>query len=188
MSPYLIGWVAASLGLLPLVGAASAHGRGVRDASRWWVASAFAVSFVADVASFFLAPMDRWIVSIVFPVSQTAILGAVLLSRKGADFVLAALILAAIGAVFWHGVEGPDVLLPTVASASVVGIVVGRWDLGHLRTGLLIYFGLGLLAWYSYAMWPGWSSYAVYQAARATGIGFVVRALSSPVRSPCLDS
>ncbi len=161
MSPYLVAWIAASLGLLPLCAVTAAHGRGVRDASRWWVASAFAVSFVADLVSFFLAPADRWMVSVVFPVSQAAMLGAVLLTRKGADFFLAVLLLVAVGAVFWHGATGPDVLLRTVASGGVVGIVVGRWDLGHLRTGLLIYFGLGLLAWYGYALWPGWSSWLV---------------------------
>src|SRR5947208_264158 len=105
--------IAHQMSLLPLLWLALLHARGVhRDAAWWWIAGAFGVSWLADTAAHWVSP---WMVSAVYPVSQSAIIGAVLLGRRDAMAFLGALVCMALLSLFWEGVNGPMILLRTVA-------------------------------------------------------------------------
>jgi hypothetical protein len=175
----VIFYVAYALGVVPFVWLAWLAARGERrDAAWWWLAGAFFVSFIAD--SFALAGIEPWLMSLVYPVSQAAIIGAVLLDRE--DAILFVLSLATVGilAVLWRGVGAPDVLVHTVAWASVAVIAVDRAALGRLRVALLVAFGVGWCAWLAYTIAPGLPTWLGYQGVRALGIGCFCWAAAKP--------
>lgn len=164
------------MALVPLAWLALLRSHGQRrGAAWWWLATAFAVSWLADTAAHWV---DPWQVSVVYPVSQAALVGAVFLSRTDALRLLAALV-----CVGWFAAirpHRPDVLLHVVAWVAVVGVVYDRWALGTLRVALFVYFGGGALAWIGYAAWPGWASWIVYQGTRAAGIALFCVAATRP--------
>jgi len=153
------GWAATSIGILPL---AMVGVQRPTEPAWWWLTAAFGVSAVADLgarlwnAPFFVSPL--------YTVSQSALIGAVFLVRGEALRFVLAMTVAGIVSAWLH--RQPDVLLHTVAWGGVVGIVYDRWQLGHLRTALLVAFGLGLLAWWGYVMVPGWPTWLLYQSTR----------------------
>jgi hypothetical protein len=157
--------VAHLLGLVPLCWLAV---RGETRAEWWWLAVAFAVSWVADTVAHLVNP---WLPAAVYPVSQAAVIGAVLLPRRDAWLFAGALVLVGIAGVLLEGVWGPDLFLETVASLGIVGIVYAR-PLGLLRLALLVAFGMGWLAWIGYLFVPGFPSWGVYQGVRAVSLGF----------------
>jgi hypothetical protein len=138
-----------------------------RDVAWWWLALALAVSWVADTAALWV---DPWFIGLVYPVTQAALVAAVFLDRLDAARFVVALVVVGVTDALWHGVEGPDLLLRTVAWGAVTGIVWERPALGRLRTALLVAFGLALLCWWGYAIAPGWWSWGAYQLARLAGI------------------
>jgi hypothetical protein len=161
------------MGLLPLavLVALYANDRD-RDAALWWIAGAFAISWLADVVADMMPVEDRWTVGLVYPIVQTTLIAAtLLLDRRHAVALLAALTAMGIVTVAWHGASGPDVLLRSVASLSVVVIAWRRWELPlPLRIALVMYFGLGWLAWLAYAARPGVATWYGYQASRLAGL------------------
>jgi hypothetical protein len=177
----ILPWSTTFLGLVPLAWLSgmqiSGHRRG---AEWWWLAAAFGVSFVADVVAYFLAPPARWVTIVTYPVSQAALVSFVFLTRRDTRIFLGTLLVVGVIAVLWRGVRGPDILLATVAFGGVAGIVIDRWALGHLRTALLVYFGVGLVAWWCFAARPGLWSWSVYQCTRAAGIGLFCYAATRP--------
>lgn len=120
-------------------------------------------------------------VSVTYPLAQAGIIGAVFLFRGEAIVLVIALMLAGIADILWQGVQGPDILLRTVAWLSVVGIIYPLKQLDRLRTSLLVYFGLGWACWMFYAFDPGWTSWSLYQITRAVGIGLFCYAASNPL-------
>lgn len=143
----------------------------------WWLAGAFAVSWLADTGALWLSP---WLVGAVYPVSQAAIIGAVLLSRSEAIELTIALVLIGILDVYANGITGPDILLRVTAWGAVTGILVPLRQLGRLRAALLVYFGVGLLAWMYYVIEPAWLSWSLYQIVRAIGIAMFCWAAMRP--------
>lgn len=143
----------------------------------WWLAGAFAVSWLADTGALWLSP---WLVGAVYPVSQAAIIGAVLLSRSEAIELTIALVLIGILDVYANGITGPDILLRTVAWLSIAGTVYPLRQLERLRMCLLVSFGVGWLAWMWYAMNPGWPSWIGYQSVRLAGILLFCWAAAKP--------
>lgn len=137
----------------------------------WWLSGVFLISWLADTAADLLPVSERWVASMVYPVSQAAMVGMVFLVRGEAALVLAVLLVAGLAGVLWEGPATPGVLLRTVAWGTAAGIVLDRPALGRLRTALLATFGVGLLAWYGYVLRPGWASWVAYQSVRAAGIG-----------------
>ena len=169
-----------AMGLLPLAFLGVLRARGQRRDVAWlWLAIAFAVSWLADVVSSALAAPDRWIVSLVYPIAQAAIVGRVLLTRRRAIALLGLLVLTGCVAVLWRGVEGPDAVLRSIAWLSVVAIVADRPELpARLQWCLFVYFGVGWLSWIAHVEWihehphahgiaPTW--YA-YQGVRLAGL------------------
>ncbi|HEV8448594.1 MAG TPA: hypothetical protein VGQ44_17310 [Gemmatimonadaceae bacterium] len=147
--------VAIVMALLPAVtlGGLRLAGRR-RDARLWWIAAGFAVSWLANVTALAFPPNDRWAPTLVYPVTQVALIATAFWPRR--MVLLLVLDLSAIGlaAIVWRGLHAPDVVLHSAASLAVVAIVVDRRDASWLvRGSLLIYFGLGLVAWIPHAMW-----------------------------------
>ena len=150
------------LGLVPLLWLVLSGRR--HPAAWWWLAAAYGISFLADSAAHWLNPD---IVGNLYPLSQAAIIGLVLLPRQDAAHFLGLLMVTSVVALGWQGPTGRDVLLRTVAWGGVVGMA---WiTTGPGRSALLVSFGLGLLAWWCYAVDPGWATWSEYQALRVVG-------------------
>lgn len=171
--------VAHWMGLVPLLWLALLRFRGRTIGVEWyWLAGVFAVSWLADTAAHFANP---WVMSKVYPVSQAAIVGLVLLSRREALLLIATLVWVGALDVVWIGVGDFDILLRTVAWLSVVGIIFPLKQLGRLRLSLLVAFGVGWVCWMGYAIWPGWTSWSGYQLTRLAGILLFCWAATSPL-------
>lgn len=164
--------VAHWLGALPLawVGILWLRGRRI-DSAFIWLTLAFFVSWVADSAAHWV---DPWLVGIVYPVTQAVFVACAFLRREDALAFLAVLVGAGVATMATRGADGPDVLLRTVAWLGIVGIVIDRWALGRLRAALLVYFGLGTLAWFAFVLWgqvdPLYRPWYAMQAVRLVGI------------------
>lgn len=174
----VVSELAAEMGLVPLAWLAWLRVRGRQPGlAWWWLATAFVVSWLADTAALFVNPD---LVGNLYPITQAALVGAVLLDRLEAAQFAVGLGLVAIVAVLWRGPLGIDVLLRTVAWGAVT-IIVWRLPLpGRLRVSLLVTLGLGLLAWWGYALDPSWPTWLLYQATRAGGIALFCMAASDP--------
>lgn len=167
------------MGLLPLFWLAFLRSRGKAVGIEWWwLAGVFAVSWIADSAAHYA---DSWVIGAVYPVSQAAVVAAVLLPRKESIALVLVLVSVGIVSTAWREPEGPDVLLRTVAWLSVVGIIWRLPQLERLRTSLLVTFGAGWLAWMGYVIRPGWPSYLMYQGTRLLGILLFCWAATSPL-------
>jgi hypothetical protein len=152
------------------------------DASWFWLAAAFAVSWLADAWAFVLPVELRWVPSLVYPVTQTALVGAVLLRRRGAYELLAMLIVVGVASALLFGATGPDLLLRSLAWGGVVGIVIASPALPpRLRIALSVYFGLGLVVWLLHAAWLIVPTWYVYQGVRLAGLLLFCWAASRPV-------
>lgn len=174
----VVSEVAAEMGLAPLAWLVLLRLRGHRiDAAWWWLASAFAVSWLADTAALVVDPD---LVGNLYPITQAALVGAVLLDRWEAAQFACALVIVGVATVLWHGPLGIDVLLRTVAWGAAT-IIVWRLPLpGRLRASLLVTFGLGWACWMAYASAPGWWTYSIYQANRLVGIVLFCAAAANP--------
>lgn len=171
------------MGLLPLawlVGLRAAKQQ--RGAAWWWLAGALGVSWLADTAATWV---NADLVGNLYPISQSALVGAVLLDREDAKRLV--IVLGAVGvvAVTWRGPLGVDVLLSTVANGAAAGIAWKYRAIGRVRLSLLIYFGGAGLVWLVYGARIGYCAKLIpclydpatinlwmfYQAVRALGIG-----------------
>lgn len=185
------------LGAIPLLWLCVLQRRGqVRDVSLWWLGAALGVSFVADTLAFLGVNPDY--VGNLSPISQAALVGLVLLiDREDVVTLLGVLGGVGVAAMLWNGPLGFDVLIATVANLAVVVIAYEFRALDRLRLSLLVYFGLGCLAWWWDAyegdlfrsgvtmpdVWglsPSMWTFLCYQCTRALGIGLFCWAASDP--------
>lgn len=112
----------------------------------------FLVAWLADWVTHWGA---QWMVAALYPAVQALVV------VRGWRWGM--VVMMASGSSLAFGGSGPELFARTVAWGSI---------LAHdRRRSLLVYFGLGLLAWAWYAVVPGWSSWSAYQAIRAVGIG-----------------
>lgn len=164
--------VAHQMALLPLATLAVIRISGHRrDAAWWWLAIAFAISWVADTVADVVPVDDRSIASLVYPVSQSCLMAAVLLPRARALVLVGVLMLAGVAVVIQRGVIGPDVALRSVAWLAVAGIARMRKELPvPLRASLFVYFCLGWIAWLVHAQWMVVATWYPYQAMRLLGL------------------
>jgi hypothetical protein len=172
-----------AMSLLPVAWLAIRRAWGHRlDASWWWIAGAFGISWLADVTSEHLPNEYRWAISLAYPVSQTALIGRVFMPRRFALVFLASLVTLGIIAAVWNGASEPDLMLRSVAWLSIVAMVWLVEMPTRLRVCLLVYFGLGLAAWMAHLRWVQWArahpllvhgpapTMYVYQAVRLVGL------------------
>ena len=167
-----IAEVAHQMALVPLAFLLWRRVRGASVDGAWWaLACAFAVSWVADTVSDLIPAQSRWIVSLAYPIVQTAIVGAVLLPREFAIFLVGVLSSAAIAVGIFMGVNGPDGVFRTIAWLIIVAILLVRRDLpARLRVALGVYFGLGWATWLIHVVWLVVLTWYPYQGARALGL------------------
>ena len=172
--------VAHQIALIPLAALTVLHVRGERrDAAYWWLAIGFTVSWIADVAADLMPPSMRWVPSVVYPMTQAAIVAAVLLPRAEVAFYLATMLAASSVAVVWQGV-GPDAGARAVAWVPLVWIVARRQEMpARLRFSLAVYFGLGWLMWAVHVRWLVVATWYQYQLARIVGLVLFARAVNS---------
>lgn len=151
----------------------------------WWIAGVFGVSWLADCAARWLDPN---VIGNIYPLSQAALIGMVVLQARYADWLLTFLIVTALVAVFWRGADGQDVFFRTVAWGAIVGMAYTTTDLGRYRTMLLATFGLGLVTWIAHVAYVeahpllhgGAPTWYVYQGTRALGIALFCWATTGP--------
>lgn len=179
----LMVWAATAIGLIPLAWLTFRRERFA--AHWWWLAVAFAVSFVADVVALSQPKWDRWWLTLVYPVAQSGLIGAVLIaSRFRAALYVLALAVTALVVVLTRGVHGPDVILDVVASLGVVAIVLlGKELPARLRLCLAVYFGLGWATWLIHARWLVVPTWYPYQSTRLAGSLLFCWAAIGPERS-----
>jgi hypothetical protein len=141
-------------------------------AAWWWMAGAFAVSWLADAPVDSMPRAYQYVPPAVYPVVQSSIFGRVLLlHRRHAITLLGVLSAGGLIAVLWNGVKGPDVLLHTVAFLAVVVIVANTPELpARLQVCLLVYFGLGWVTWVTHFRMLTLATYYPYQSARLAGL------------------
>jgi hypothetical protein len=170
------------MALLPLAWLVSLAVTGRRrDAAWWWLAGAFAVSWLADTAADLLPRNAGWVPSLIYPVAQTTIVAAVLLPRRSAWWLLSALVAVGLAAAVHVSAQGPDILLRSVADLIVVAILAVRPELPNpLRLGLFIYFGLGWIAWMLHAERLSLATWYPYQVCRLAGLILVSLAATHP--------
>lgn len=141
--------------LLPLLWLVLQHGAGRPvDLAWWWVAAAFGISWLANTVQHYQPPDQRWIMSAIYPVSQAAIVSAVVLSRLHARRFLLALIVVAVGSVLFLDWPSATLLLRFAAWGGIVWFVLPL-PLGRLRVVLVATFGGALLSWVAYLLLPG---------------------------------
>lgn len=113
-----------------------------------------------------------------YPVMQTAVIGAVFLPRRDAWMVAGVLLIAAIAGLLLEA-PGPSLWMDTLSAGIVVGLVWPR-SLGRLRTSLLVGFGGGWLAWVGYMFAPGYLMWGLYQMTRVFATGLFCWANTAP--------
>lgn len=160
--------VGEQMALLPLATLLLLRWRGQRrEAAWWWLAGAFLVSWLADEAARWTLPA---FVSIVYPLAQAGIVLAVLQPRPVALVSVVALTVLGALAILWEAGRFPDLLLRAGCWGAIVASVGLHRPVSLLRGSLLVYFGLGLLAWAGYVALPGWTSWGAYQLVRFAGL------------------
>jgi hypothetical protein len=158
--------VAHQMAVLPL---AALAWRRPKAPALWWLAGVFVVAWLADYGKHVgISPL---LTSWVYPISQAGLVLAVLLPRRLALLALTWVVFVGIVGLLWGHGRGPDLILRAGAWGAIIAVLWPHRELGLLRTALLVYFGVGLLAWAGYTAVPGWTSWGVYQGIRAAGIG-----------------
>jgi len=180
--------VAHWMALLPLAWLAVLYVKGLRPGVAWWLlGGAFAVSWLADTWALHLPTDDRYPPSLVYPVTQSALIGAVLLPRRrDAWCLLGALVLVGLVAAWLNEPRHPDMLLRTFAWFSVLAIILFRPELPRaLRGSLFSYFGVGWVAWTAFVGYQHegelatWMWY-LYQLSRLFGLVLFCQAAVRP--------
>lgn len=168
-----IAEIAHQMSLIPLIWLVvlTIHGK-VCDLAWWWIAVAFSVSWFADTIAHVVPQSHNAWIGIVYPVSQTAIIGAVLLRHRRQKVALLGVLLgASTVAILWCGVEDPDLVLRSVAWLAVVAIMWAEKALPfRLRLCLVIYFGFGLVTWLIHLRWLIVPTWYPYQIVRLIGL------------------
>lgn len=179
------GEIAHQMALVPLGWLALLYLRGVRPGTAWWLlASAFAVSWLADTWAD-IAPHEAWAASLVYPVSQAALIGGVLMPRRrDAWAFLALLVVVGIVGALKQEHDGPDLMLRAVAFLGVFAIVWFRPELpASLRWCLFVYFGLGWVLWVYHVEDLRVATWYPYQVTRLFGLLLFCKAAVRPQAS-----
>jgi hypothetical protein len=143
----------------------------VMDSAWWWMAGAFAVSWLADAPIDHMPHVYDWLSVFVYPIAQSVLVGAVLLPRVHAILLMGLLIGTALFVILTRGTVGPDAALSSVANLAVVWIAWTRRELPQpLRLALFVYFGLGWIVWLVHVEWLTVATWYPYQCVRLVGL------------------
>lgn len=160
---------------------------------QWILAAALMVSWVMDSTDFLM--MSEGFAQIIMrygmPVQVALALGAVVRDRRTLGYLLAGLLVLASTSAL-QGIPTRELMVPVVGGF-VVSLCAWRSQLGLTRMGVLVYFGLGALAWIAWSLAASaptttalvaWSG---YQLTRLTGISLITAALIAHARKPMLE-
>jgi hypothetical protein len=163
-----VAYAAALLGAVPLLWllALRVGGRS-STADWWWMAGAFGVSLVADVAGRLASPV---FVSQLYVILQAALFVMVLAEARWVVGLIALFLAVGSVSIALRDGQGLDVLLHLVAWGTVAGLA-WRVAADRLKVALLCYFGLGAALWACYVASPGWWTWGGYQVTRLLGVG-----------------
>ena len=157
------------MALAPPLGLAVSRHR--RDAARWLVAGAILVSWLVD----WIGVVDHaaaWGATALVPVLQCGLIYVLLYRPQHALLVMALVWLLTTVMVAVGGLDMPWVAT-VVSGAAIVARLPRR---GWLRWGLIVYFGLGSMAFLALGtVWGYW----LYQSLRAVGIALLTLAMVS---------
>jgi hypothetical protein len=157
------GYLAASVGLVPLLWLAA-----LRDRRRlyWLLAAAYGVSFLADMGGLLGYPD---LVGNLYPLGQAGLIGIALLPMDRAVTLAGVLAVVGIVAVWFGASEGRDLILVTVADLAICAMAARVLANDLLGAALGLSFGVGLVAWWLFALDPSWGSWGLYQLTRVVG-------------------
>lgn len=193
----MVSEVGVWLGLVPVLWCALCRWPLKRPPSRdaWIIAAALLVSFGADVSAYRLSEEAYTVVANWYPLSQATAVAFVLLDREKVAGYFNVLLVTALLAVLWQGPAGQDLLFRTVAWGSITALALQAWELGGLRSVLLLTFGWGLLCWYAWA-WnadrtvplslPNVLPYLAYLGTRVLGTAVFCVTVARPKQTPKL--
>ena len=160
---------------------------------QWLLANALAVSWIMDSINF--AFLDRGAVALILeygtPLQLALVLGVVVKDRTTLAYLLAGLIVAVLASMA-QGFEAREIVVP-VLGGFVVALYAWRSEKGFTRSGLVVYFGLGALAWIVWSLDannPARTSLAtwyLYQSTRLIGTLLVTAAFVMHARKPRLE-
>jgi len=154
------------MGLLPVLWLGVLASAGHRRSPLWWALGiTLSLSWVADTAAHWV---DPWLVSSLYPIAQTLVMGIVLLPASRLGRFVAAVAVTTGLALLLAGTGHPEVLIHTVCWT---GILVLAWPYREIRGPTVWTFGVGWLAWVAFASLPTFATWGVYQAIRMTGLG-----------------
>jgi hypothetical protein len=176
MLPTWVGTVAHQLEIVPLLGVLIVR---PKERSWYWLGLVYAVSWLADWPWYFGV---QWTyASAVYPIVQSALVAAVLMTRRGALEWLVALTALGLFARAIQPPEQPEWLVHLVAW-SAIALMVSDAAV-PFRRALRVTFGLGLLGWLGYVAFPGAVTWLVYKAIWTLGEGLFCWALVRPQAS-----
>lgn len=171
--PEWVLWLPATLlGAVPLLALVWLHVRGERRARLWWwLAAAFGVSFLADVASL---AWGHPLISQTYPLLQSGLFVAALLPRAQAIPVIGVLAVASGASLALRAGQGLDTALHVLGWHAVAIAAWARVPDGWLRVTLAVGFAALAWAWVAFVAWPSFPTWGALQAVRlAMAVGFV---------------
>jgi hypothetical protein len=164
------------MGLVPILWLGVLAYYGQRRSPLWWALGiTLSISWVADTAAHWV---DPWLVSALYPIAQTLVMGIVLIPAARLSRFLGAVALTTGLALLFAGTRHPEMLIHTICWT---GILVLAWPYGEIRGPTILAFGVGWLAWVVFANAPTFATWGVYQGIRAFGLGVFCWA-SAPTR------
>jgi hypothetical protein len=158
-----VGELAHWIGAMPLLWLAI---RRSRNRTHWLLAAAFGVSFVADSAAHWVSPD---LIGNLYPLAQAGLIAYALLPLMAALNVIGFLTLVSLAAVWFGASEGRDLTLVTVADLAICAMAARVLAHDLLGAALGLSFGVGLIAWWLFALEPSWGSWGLYQLTRVVG-------------------
>lgn len=175
-------WLGIAINFIPLLWLAwLAYRHERRDVAFWWIAAAFALGGLSDLAA--KAGLGAPMAGKVYPVGQSALIAAVLLDKHTALSFLLVLGWAAFASVlFWP--THPDVAVHTIAWGGLGWVAWRCRAVGLLSWSLLAAFGAALPAYYLFLWSRSLLTWLLLQTCYVVGLALFCYAASR--RRPAL--
>lgn len=168
--PVWVGYAAMVTGLVPLAVVVWYRTAITTQSAYWWLAGAFGVSFLADLAGLF---GGGYLASQTYPLLQAGLVALVIAPRPIAVLTIGALAFISAVSLAWRMAAGLDVLLHVAAWGSTAALASRNLTPGPLRATLVWGFALLSLAWVGFRLEPTFLAWGVMQGVRlAMALGF----------------
>ncbi len=159
-------------------------------AQRWTLAAALAVSWMMDSVNFAFVSDDLNSIIAQYgkPIQIALILGVVVNDRRTLITLLAGLVVAVFASAA-QGAMAREIVVP-VLGGFVISLYAWRLEKDYMRSGLLVHFGLGAIAWIAWSVAATEPTRAAlvtwftFQGTRLIGILLITAALIQIARKP----